>query len=161
MNAEKIILQDKETPTLSSAAQLNLPKKERICKKKIIDILFSKTSPSFSQYPIRIVYNVLSEEEETLQSEPVTILFSVSKRHFKRAVKRNRVKRQLREAYRHNKATLIEVCQQKEIKLSVAFLWLSAEIWDTEKIASKMQQIICRLINELSPREHTLNDTSE
>lgn len=133
-----------------------LPKEERIFKKRIIDLLFDKTSPSFSQYPLRVVYRVLSEEEGNLQSAHVSILFSVSKRHFKRAVKRNRVKRQLREAYRLQKTILTTAVQQKEIKLAIAFLWLSGDLWESSKIALKMQQILDRLVTRLTSEENPL-----
>ena len=59
-------------------------------------------SKSFSIFPIRVVYMPVEQGEA-----PVSILISVSKRRFKRAVKRNRVKRQIREAYRKNKELLI------------------------------------------------------
>ena len=52
-------------------------------------------SKSFSIFPIRVVYMPVEQGEV-----PASILISVSKRRFKRAVKRNRVKRQIREAYR-------------------------------------------------------------
>ena len=52
-------------------------------------------SKSFSIFPIRVVYMPVEQGEA-----PASILISVSKRRFKRAVKRNRVKRQIREAYR-------------------------------------------------------------
>ena len=54
-------------------------------------------SKSFSIFPIRVVYMPVEQGEA-----PASILISVSKRRFKRAVKRNRVKRQIREAYRKN-----------------------------------------------------------
>lgn len=145
---------EKETPCThtppSSGKQYGLSKEERICRKKIIDLLFDKTSPSFSLYPLRVVYRIVSEEEKTLQTEPVSVLFSVSKRHFKRAVKRNRVKRQLRETYRLNKSELNTSCRTGEIKLSVAFLWLSDDLWETQRIRIKMQQILSRLRHEIS-----------
>ena len=50
-------------------------------------------SKSFSIFPIRVVYMPVEQGEA-----PASILISVSKRRFKRAVKRNRVKRQIREA---------------------------------------------------------------
>ena len=56
-------------------------------------------SKSFSIFPIRVVYMPVEQGEA-----PASILISVSKRRFKRAVKRNRVKRQIREAYRKNKS---------------------------------------------------------
>ena len=74
-----------------------LHKSERLDKKKVIDKMFSGGARSFSVFPLRVVYLPVEELEA-----PVSILVSVSKRRFKRAVKRNRVKRQIREAYRKN-----------------------------------------------------------
>ena len=78
-----------------------LGKEERICSKKQIDELFNgKCSKTMTAYPIRVVYAVRT----CVESEPqAQIMVSVSKRYFKHAVQRNRVKRQLREAYRKNK----------------------------------------------------------
>ena len=71
-----------------------LRKSERLDKKKVIEKMFAGGSRSFSVFPLRVVYLPVEELEA-----PVSILVSVSKRRFKRAVKRNRVKRQIREAY--------------------------------------------------------------
>lgn len=81
-----------------------LHKSERLDKKKVIDKMFSGGARSFSVFPLRVVYLPVEELEA-----PVSILVSVSKRRFKRAVKRNRVKRQIREAYRKNKHGLLRV----------------------------------------------------
>lgn len=73
-------------------------KEERLCSKKLIGQLFSKGS-SFNLYPLRFIY-VLSPESSGSTPQ---VLISVSKKHYKRAVDRNRIKRQIREAYRLNK----------------------------------------------------------
>ena len=83
-----------------------LHKSERLDKKKVIDKMFSGGARSFSVFPLRVVYLPVEELEA-----PVSILVSVSKRRFKRAVKRNRVKRQIREAYRKNKHGLLQTLQ--------------------------------------------------
>ena len=70
-----------------------LRKSERLDRKKVIEKMFAGGSRSFSVFPLRVVYLPVEELEA-----PVSILVSVSKRRFKRAVKRNRVKRQIREA---------------------------------------------------------------
>ena len=62
-----------------------LRKSERLDKKKVIEKMFAGGSRSFSVFPLRVVYLPVEELEA-----PVSILVSVSKRRFKRAVKRNR-----------------------------------------------------------------------
>ncbi|WP_207436285.1 ribonuclease P protein component [Sabulibacter ruber] len=74
------------------------PKEERLRSKKLIDQLFREGS-SFNLYPLRFVALHVPEPSDV----PVQVLVSVSKRNFKKAVDRNRIKRQMREAYRLHK----------------------------------------------------------
>ena len=75
-----------------------LSKAERLHSKKLIDDLFGGGhSKAMSAFPIRLVFMPAPEGESS------QMLISVPKRYFHRANKRNRVKRQLREAYRLNK----------------------------------------------------------
>ena len=80
------------------------PKEEHLCRKKLIEELFSKQGSSFGVYPLRIVW--IPAPAPT--TAPPQVLISVSKRTFKRAVDRNRLKRLIREAYRLNKYRLTE-----------------------------------------------------
>ena len=74
-------------------------KTEKLKSKKLIDLLFNE-GQSVSVYPLRLVYlNMVLESDLKVKTG-----VSVSKRHFKNAVSRNRIKRLLREAYRLNKA---------------------------------------------------------
>ena len=99
-------------------------KRERIVSRKLIEQLFSHTgSHSKAAFPVRAVYRLEPCDGET-EAAPVQLLISVSKRHFKHAVDRNRVKRQLREAYRHHKA-LLDGCVPEGYRLAVAFIWLT------------------------------------
>jgi len=54
-----------------------------------------------SLFPLRLVYQGVP-----VAQTPMQCAFSVSKRHFKKAVDRNRIKRLLREAYRIQKPGL-------------------------------------------------------
>jgi ribonuclease P protein component len=75
-------------------------KKEKLKSKKLIDQMFTE-GQSVSAFPLRLVYLPTTFEDKVIAKTGV----SVSKRHFKTAVARNRIKRLLREAYRLNKAT--------------------------------------------------------
>ena len=72
-----------------------LGKSERLCSKKLVERLFAGGNKSFPAFPLRVVYMPLDIEDEGAE---VSILVSVPKKRFKRAVKRNLVKRQVREA---------------------------------------------------------------
>ncbi len=78
-----------------------LGKKERLKSKKCIEQLFLE-GKSFFCAPVRVVFI----KNDSLQLNQVA--FSVSKKHFKLAVDRNRIKRLMREAYRLNKYSLGE-----------------------------------------------------
>ena len=60
-------------------------------------------------FPLRVVY---VNKERAHGEVPVQILISVPKKRFKHAVDRNRVKRQVREAYRLHKQVLYYGCQE-------------------------------------------------
>ena len=68
-------------------------------------------SRSFTIFPLRVVF--MAVEAQTV---PLSMMVSVSKRHFKHAVQRNRVKRLVREAWRLNKQPLADLlnAQQKQ-----------------------------------------------
>lgn len=123
----------------------HLRKPERLSRKKIIEKLFAGGSRSFSIFPLRVVW--LPVEELDVQA---SLLVSVSKRRFKRAVKRNRVKRQIREAYRLNKQPLLEALAEKDLRLALAFIYLSDELTDSAVIAEKMKIALVRIVEKVS-----------
>lgn len=114
--------------------RFTLPKEERLCSHKALEELFEGSNKSLLAYPIRAVYR---QTEET----GIRIMFSVSKRFFKRAVKRNRIKRQLRETYRLNKHLL----QPASGGMNIAFLWNSNELLPTEKVMEKMKNLLNKI----------------
>ena len=100
-----------------------------------------------SAFPLRVVYMPIEKEEET---PCVSMLVSVPKRHFKRAVKRNRVKRQVREAYRLNKHVLIDMLADKPYGMVVAFIWLDKEMRSTEEVIRKVKILLSRIAEKES-----------
>jgi len=124
-----------------------LKKNERICSRRLMDELFSGDgSKGVSVYPIRAVYMTKEQQQDM---PPVMMMVSVSKRHFKRAVKRNRVKRQLREAYRLNKEILWNKATEKGCNIVVAFIWIADEIVSSAEVSSKMATLMRKIAERL------------
>jgi ribonuclease P protein component len=84
---------------------------ERLKSRKVIEQMF-KRGQSFAQYPLRIVW---VDMEERRSDFPAQFALSVSKKKFKRAVDRNRIRRLVREAYRLNKHVLYEGLEEGRI----------------------------------------------
>lgn len=124
--------------------QYTLCKEERLYAEKRIEALFAGGS-SFIAYPLRVVY--ITRECNLEDGLPtVSILTSVSKKRFKRAVKRNRVKRLIREAYRLNKNEFIEFAAQSGKSFDIAFLYLKSEL----PTYSEIEKAVLKTINTLN-----------
>lgn len=122
-----------------------LCKAERLHRKTVVDQMFTGgISKSFSVFPLRVVYMPVQEQETA-----VSILISVSKKRFKRAVKRNRVKRQIREAYRKNKQELFGMCEQRGQQMAVAFIYLSDELIPSTMMEEKMKVLLARMVEKV------------
>ena len=120
-------------------------KRERMVSNLLIEALFdSGKSHSVSAFPLRAVYQTTNRREG---SAPVQVLISVPKKRFHHAVDRNRIKRQVREAYRHHKELLWQQIPNDKMLL-VGFIWLSdrhCPTIDVEKrIVSILQKIAAR-----------------
>lgn len=122
--------------------KFTLSKDERISWKRHIDLLFAG-GESFIAFPFRIIYLALEED----MPAQVSIMVSVPKKKFKRAVKRNLIKRQAREAYRLQKYDLIDPLVEKNKSLLVAFLYVDKVVQPIETIEKGMRKAI-RLLNE-------------
>lgn len=115
-----------------------LSKEERLSWKRHIDLLFAE-GHSLMAFPLRVVY--LPVEEKDLLSR-AAIMISVPKKKFKRAVKRNLIKRQVREAYRIHKYELTEPLQEKNKSMLVAFLYIDKEIRPFAEIEKAMEKAL-------------------
>lgn len=118
----------------------SFPKEERLHSKKLITELFSKGS-SFNLYPLRFVF--IRQAAPTVT--PPQVLVSVSKKYFKKAVDRNRLKRQMREAYRTHKH-LLRTENQPGIQL-LGILYIGKEKSDFSLIRKKLISGLERSLN--------------
>lgn len=121
---------------------LGFPKSEKLKSRTLIQLLFSE-GKSVSQFPVTLVYAPAGLENNI----PAQAGVSVSKRNFKRANKRNRIKRLLREAYRLQKSQMLQNLPQQYVFM---FLYTGKEMPDFELIQEKMKGLLEKFIQKES-----------
>ncbi len=118
-------------------------KEERLCKKKSIKILFEE-GKKFHVYPFKIIWM----DVESDSKYPARILIGVSKRFFKKAVDRNKIKRQIREVYRKNKSLFYEYLSRQKKHCVLAILYTDSAFIPFIELEKKIIIILQRLIDE-------------
>jgi len=119
--------------------RFGLPQSERLKSRKQIDRLFAG-GRGFSVFPVRVTY-VFSREGESGPKIGVT----ASKRAFKRATDRNRIKRLLREAYRLQKEDLQTALEAKGKSGAVFFLYTGKTIPPFQEVKATMAKCLKKL----------------
>jgi ribonuclease P protein component len=113
---------------------------ERLKSAKIIGSLFREGN-SFAAYPLRVVW-------APTQAGPAgraTMAVSVSKKRFKTAVARNRVKRLMREAYRLHKHMLYEQLEARNEHLSIMISYIGQEILTYKEVEKGVLKMLRKL----------------
>ena len=133
---------------MSAQGSFTLSKEERICSKKLIEQLFNGgTARSMSSFPLRVVFTTIERQPGQPQA---SIIVSVPKRHFKHAVDRNRVKRQLREAYRHHKQLLADALADMPGKaVALSLIWMDGHHRPSGEVEHKLQNLLTRIAEKL------------
>jgi len=121
----------------------NYSKIYKLKSKKLIDELFSE-GKSVSAYPLRIIYKKASFVDNVIAKTGI----SVSKKSFKLAVDRNRIKRLLREAYRLNKASYFN---NITTQYTFMILYIGKEKMDFHYIESKMNMAFQKFLKKEVP----------
>lgn len=113
------------------------PKKEKLKKKKYLDLLFSE-GRTVTKYPLRLVFVAVPDADVPLQMG-----VSVSKKYFKKAVDRNYFKRVLRECYRLNKHLLLNGLQEPH---AIMFFYQTKERLEFSEIEAKTKELFQKFI---------------
>ena len=133
-------------------AENTFTKTERLCGSRSTDMLFSRGNRSIGVFPIRLVWLVVPESE----FKGVRVIISVSKRHFKHAVDRNRVKRQIREFYRTSSSALRDAVTEQGVGLALGFIFTDDKLWATADLVPRLQSSVDKLVEQilnLSPKD--------
>jgi ribonuclease P protein component len=138
----------KEYQENTSSVSFGFKKEERLCSKKTIEKLFAE-GVSFLSYPIKIIFL----ETEITSSFPIQSGFAASKKNFKRAVKRNRIKRLMRESYRLKKHILYDSLDEKQF--AIFFVYIGKELPKQDKIDKAMSKAISLLIKKTKASEES------
>ncbi len=129
---------------LEQQQRYTLGKSKRLKSRKVIDLLFTE-GKSFSIFPFRIVYQFGNTIEGEKKTEPLKAGFSASKKYFKKAVHRNRIKRLMREAYRLQKMPLEQLIADQHKTLVLFILFTGRELPDYNSVSDKMLLLLQKL----------------
>ena len=124
-------------------SDFKLPKEEKLKHKKEIGLLFEKGKWKTCDNLRIITLNLDKKPQEDFSFINQKVGVSVSKRHFKKAHDRNRIKRLLRECYRLNKELFVEKFGTNS--LSMVF-WVSTEMPAHFKIVEENFLKLCESV---------------
>ncbi|GAB4091321.1 ribonuclease P protein component [Flaviaesturariibacter terrae] len=122
-----------------------LSRTEKLKSRKAIDALF-REGRRFSVFPVLTWYRwTAGGKGPALQAG-----FTCSKKHFKRAVDRNRVKRLLREAYRLQKPDFLDWATAQGLRGELFFVFIDKELPTLESL----QAAVGKSLRTLQKKSH-------
>ncbi len=135
--------------------KFSYPKKERLCSKILIERLFNDGKVIY-EFPLKVLWL----ESELTENVPVQSILNVSKRRFKRAVKRNLLKRRMREAFRLNNHEFYETLQTRNLQIAIMILYNNNTILEYSVIEAGMKNILNKIMLKIGPKNEISSSKS-
>ena len=120
------------------------PKKQKLCSETVIKELFSN-GKSFTTSAVRLVWKEDNNEDEVT----VKSIIVVPKKKIKLAIKRNIIRRRMKEIYRLHKIDLENMLKGKKLQLSIAMIYQKENILSYKTMEEEIKLILERLIKEI------------
>lgn len=124
--------------------RLSLKKHERLKSRKAIERVFRDGEKGF-EYPLLIRW----KKDAVPTGYPAQVLVSVSKKNFRKASDRLRIKRLMREAYRKNKLPLYDQLEKNQEQLLIAIVFTGKKMPSYKDIEEKIIILLQRLSQTL------------
>jgi ribonuclease P protein component len=121
------------------------PKSERLTNKKKFEQLFEK-GISIKGFPLKLIFIL---EPRTEEAPAIQVAFTVPKRSFKKAVDRNFLRRKMKEVYRLNRQTVIELLDQKNESMYAILIYTNREKMDYQSIEKGWLKLVSKLGDNL------------
>lgn len=125
-----------------------LCKDERLNRKKIIELLH--TQGSAIKTPALVLVYLKTELPVPFKAQ---VMFSASKRLFKRAHDRNRAKRLMREAYRKQKLLVYGPLEKRNEQFALHFIFTGRQLPNYAYVHGKVFELIKRFNVQLNTTE--------
>ncbi len=119
-------------------------KTERLNSRKAIETLIS-SGKNINSAPFKLIWLPIVLATDF----PAQIAFSVPKRHFKKAVDRNRMKRLMRESYRRNKSDIYTLLEERKIQCAFLLHYTGKSILTFTEADEKIKLILHRFAKDI------------
>lgn len=139
-----------ETGKKNAPARFTLSKDERLSRKKIIENLHDK-GKNIKTPAIILVYQIT----QLPTPFPAQVMFAASKRLYKRAHDRNRIKRLLREGYRKQKHIVYRSLDERQKQAALLFIFTGRQLPNAAYIHGKISELLLRFSQEIDKHTET------
>jgi ribonuclease P protein component len=119
-------------------------KEERLLNRTDFEALLLNGKVHFT-YPFRVVWQRTEKE----QAFPVKVAFTVPKKKYKRANKRNLLKRRMREAFRLNKHILYPFLENKDHPILLLIIYIGSDILPYHDIEKKTISVFKHIMDQI------------
>ncbi len=127
-------------------------KEEHLCSEKLLEDLF-RTGQRLMVFPYSVRWKVCPKELVP-KGVRVQVLVATSKRYFRHAVDRNRVKRLTRECYRKHKSQLCQLLEEHDVAMLLAVNYVHNGIFDYRMLYHKFDKLTKLLVEQLEGALH-------